>query len=130
MSGLCGLCYEISYHVLAVDALDFLFSHSMIKCDLARVEFLAAALHVGPNERLFLVESKSVLVRTGYPELRVICSHLITFRGLLLRLSNLILILRMESKPIFTLGRWDIIVEHGGSLDIFLAKVLRLCRTD
>ena len=106
----------------------------MIKCDLARVEFLAAALHVGPNERLFLVESKSVLVRTGYPnvspELRVICSHLITFRGLLLRLSNLILILRMESKPILTLGRWDIIVEHGGSLDIFLAKVLRLCRTD
>ena len=134
MSGVCGLSDEISYHILAVDALDFLFSYSMIQCDLARVEFFAAPLHVGPNERLLLVESKSVLVRTGYhhvsPDLRVICSHFITFRGLLLRLSNLTLILRMESKPIFTLSRWDIIVEHGGSLDVFLAKVLRLRRTD
>ena len=61
----CGPCDEISYHVFAVDALDFLFSYPMIQCDLAWVEFLAASLHVGPHKRLFLVESKSVLVSTG-----------------------------------------------------------------
>ena len=132
MSG--DLCDEFSYHIFTVDALDFLFSYPMIQCDLAWVEFLAASLYVRPTERLFLVECKSVLVSASYrhvsPNLRVICSHFVAFRGLLLCLSNLTLILRMESKPVFTLSRWDIIVEHRGSLDVFLAKVLRLRRID
>ena len=101
----------------------------MIQCDLARVELLAASLHSGTYKRLFLVKCESVLISTSShmcPNLRVICSHFVIFRGLLLRLSNLTLILRMESKPIFTLSRRDIVVEHGRSLDVFLAKVLRL----
>ena len=81
---------------------------------------------------MFLVERQCVLLSCSLcPYVRFILTHIVTFRSLLLSLSNLILVLRMKSQPIFTLSWRKVIVEHGRCLDIFLAKVLRLrCRID
>lgn len=119
----------ITYHVFTVDALDFLLPHPVIESDLAGEELFSTPLNIGFKTELLLVERQSVLIWIDWSCLGLVFVSSVTLRRLLLSLPDILMMLRVESKFVFTFFRWEIIiVKHCGRLHIFLTKVLRLSR--
>ena len=122
-------CFEHN-HVFTVDTLYFLLPNPVIKSDLSREELLTLRSRL-TEAKLLRVKGQSVLICicSDWPR-QILVPYIAIFRCLLLNFSRH-LMLRVESKPVFTFCNWDGIVKHWGRLDIigiFLAKILRLSR--